>query len=89
MAGLQERTTLWNEAVERWAEEDLQFSTAMQARIQEVEHLQALNAALEKSMADQRQLLIAQLQDLEQAERGAQENRTPETEPASSSETGG
>ena len=89
MAGLEERTALWNEAVERWAEEDLQFSTAMQARIQEVERLQALNAALEKSMADQRQLLVAQLEDLEQAEREAQENRTPETEPPSSSETGG
>ena len=89
MAGLEERTALWNEAVERWAEEDLQFSTAMQARIEEVERLQALNAALEKSMADQRQLLVAQLEDLEQAEREAQENRTPETEPPSSSETGG
>ena len=89
MAGLEERTALWNGAVERWAEEDLQFSTAMQARIQEVERLQALTAALEQSMADQRQLLVAQLEDLEQAEREAQENRTPETEPASSSETGG
>ena len=89
MAGLEQRTALWNGAVERWAEEDLQFSTAMQARIQEVERLQALTAALEQSMADQRQLLVAQLEDLEQAEREAQENRTPETEPASSSETGG
>ena len=89
MAGLEERTVLWNEAVQRWAAEDFQFSTAMQARIQGVERLQALNAALEQSMADQRQLLIAQLEDLERAERDAQENRNPETEPASGPETGG
>ena len=89
MAGLEERTALWNEAVERWAAEDLQFSTAMQARIQEVERLQALNAALEQSMADQRRLLIAQLEDLEQAEREAQGNRSQETKDASTSEPGG
>ena len=89
MAGLEERTALWNKAVERWAAEDLQFSTAMQARMQEVERLQALNAALEQSMADQRRLLIAQLEDLEQAEREAQDVRNPETEPESSSEPGG
>ena len=89
MAGLEERTALWNKAVERWAQENLQFSTAMQARIQEVERLQALSAALEQSMAEQRQLLIAQLEKLEQAEREAQENRNPETEPATGAETGG
>ena len=45
MAGLEVRTAIWNEAVTRWAEEDLQFSSAMEARIQEVERLQDLNAA--------------------------------------------
>ena len=77
MAGLEERTRIWNEAVERWAEEDLQFSTAMEARIQEVHRLQALNAALEQSMADQRAILIAQLEDLETAEREALQHREP------------
>lgn len=76
MAGLEERTRIWTEAVERWAAEDLQFSTAMAARIEEVERLQALNAALEQSMADQRKLLIARLEDLEQAERAAIDSRT-------------
>ena len=76
MAGLEERTAIWNEAVNRWAEEDLQFSAAMEARIQEVERLQTLNAALERSMAEQRRLLIAKLEDLEKAEQEAQENRT-------------
>ena len=80
-AGLEERTRLWTAAVERWAAADLQFSTAMAARIQEVERLQALNAALEQSMTDQRNLLIAQLEDLEQAEREAIASRTPATEP--------
>ena len=80
-AGLEERTRLWTAAVERWAAADLQFSTAMAARIQEVERLQALNAALEQSMTDQRNLLIAQLEDLEQAEREAIAARTPATEP--------
>ena len=75
MAGLEERTAIWNEAVNRWAEEDLQFSTAMEARIQEVSRLQALNAALERSMTEQRRLLIAQLEDLEEAEREALEKR--------------
>ena len=89
MAGLEERTTLWNEAVERWVAEDLQFSTAMEARIQEIERLQALNAALEQSMADQRRLLIAQLEDLEKAERAAQDARNPATEPESGSQPGG
>lgn len=77
MAGLEERTEIWGEAVNRWAEEDLQFSTAMEARIQEVERLQTLNAALEQSMADQRRLLIARLKDLEEAEQEALETRTP------------
>ena len=76
MAGLEERTRIWTEAVERWAAEDLRFSTAMAARIQEVERLQALNAALEQSMSDQRKLLIARLEDLEQAERAAIDSRT-------------
>ena len=76
MAGLEERTRIWTEAVERWAAEDLRFSTAMAARIQEVERLQALNSALEQSMADQRKLLIARLEDLEQAERAAIDSRT-------------
>ena len=76
MAGLEERTRIWTEAVERWAAADLQFSTAMSARIQEVERLQALNAALEQSMSDQRKLLIARLEDLEQAERAAIDSRT-------------
>ena len=80
-AGLEERTRLWTAAVERWAAADLQFSTAMAARIQEVERLQALNAALEQSMTDQRNLLIAQLEDLERAEREAIAARTPATEP--------
>ena len=82
MAGLEERTRIWNEAVERWAGEDLQFSTAMAARIEEVERLQALNAALEQSMADQRKLLIARLEDLEQAERAAMDarNELPQTD---------
>lgn len=75
MAGLEERTTIWNEAVSRWAEEDLQFSTAMEARIQEVERLQALNAALEQSMADQRAILIAQLEELEKAEQEGLQRR--------------
>ena len=80
-AGLEERTRIWTAAVERWAAADLQFSTAMAARIQEVERLQALNAALEQSMTDQRNLLIAQLEDLEQAEQEAIAARTPATEP--------
>ena len=80
-AGLEERTRIWTAAVERWTAADLQFSTAMAARIQEVERLQALNAALEQSMTDQRNLLIAQLEDLEQAEREAIAARTPVTEP--------
>ena len=42
MAGLEARTAIWNEAVTRWAEEDLQFSSAMEARIQEVELLTLL-----------------------------------------------
>ncbi len=75
MAGLEERTKIWNEAVNRWAEEDLQFSSAMDARIQEVERLQALNAALEQSMADQRRILIAQLEELEEAEQEALQKR--------------
>ena len=33
MAGLEERTRIWSDAVARWTEEDLQFSTAMEARI--------------------------------------------------------
>ena len=78
MAGLEERTKIWNEAVNRWAEEDLQFSSAMEARIQEVERLQALNAALEQSMADQRRILIAQLEELEKAEQEALQKREPE-----------
>ena len=75
MAGLEERTKIWNEAVNRWAEEDLQFSSAMGARIQEVERLQALNSALEQSMADQRSILIAQLEELEKAEQDALQQR--------------
>lgn len=78
MAGLEERTKIWNEAVNRWAEEDLQFSSAMEARIQEVERLQALNAALEQSMADQRRILTAQLEELEKAEQKAMQKREPE-----------
>ena len=81
MAGLEERTAIWNEAVNRWAEEDLQFSVAMEARIQEVERLQTLNAALERSMASQRKLLIAKLEELEKAEQEALENRTPSDSP--------
>ena len=54
LVGLGERTNIWKEAVTRWEAEDLLFSTGMQARIQEVERLQALNLALEQSMADQR-----------------------------------
>lgn len=77
MAGLEERTKIWNEAVERWAAEDLQFSTAMEARIQEVERLQALNTALEQSMADQRAILVAQLEELERAEQAALHSREP------------
>lgn len=88
-AGLEERTRLWTAAVERWAAADLQFSTAMAARIQEVERLQALNAALEQSMTDQRNLLIAQLEDLEQAEREAIAARTPATEPVPAAEGNG
>ena len=87
MAGLEERTRIWTEAVERWAAEDLRFSTAMAARIQEVERLQALNAALEQSMTDQRKLLIARLEDLEQAEQAAMDARTEL--PQSDSQTGG
>ena len=87
-AGLEERTRLWTAAVERWAAADLQFSTAMAARIQEVERLQALNAALEQSMTDQRNLLIAQLEDLEQAEREAIAARTPATEPVPAADGG-
>ena len=87
-AGLEERTRIWTAAVERWAAADLQFSTAMAARIQEVERLQALNAALEQSMTDQRNLLIAQLEDLEQAEREAIAARTPATEPVPAVEGG-
>ncbi len=77
MAGLEARTAIWNEAVTRWAEEDLQFSSAMEARIQEVERLQALNAALEQSMADQRRILIARLEELEKAEQEAVATREP------------
>ena len=77
MAGLEERTKIWNAAVNRWAAEDLKFSTAMEARIQEVERLQALNAALEQSMADQRAILIAQLEELEKAEQEALQSREP------------
>lgn len=87
-AGLEERTRLWTAAVERWAAADLQFSTAMAARIQEVERLQALNAALEQSMTDQRNLLIAQLEDLEQAEQEAIAARTPATEPVPAADGG-
>ena len=79
-AGLEERARIWTAAVERWAAEDLQFSTAMAARIQEVERLQALNAALEQSMADQRNILIARLEDLERAEQAAITARTPPAE---------
>ena len=77
MAGLEARTSIWNEAVTRWSEEDLQFSSAMEARIQEVERLQALNAALEQSMADQRRILIARLEELEKAEQEALATREP------------
>ena len=77
MAGLEARTAIWNEAVTRWAEEDLQFSSAMEARIQEVGRLQALNAALEQSMADQRRILIARLKELEKAEQEAVATREP------------
>ena len=77
MAGLEARTAIWNKAVTRWAEEDLQFSSAMEARIQEVERLQALNAALEQSMADQRRILIARLEELEKAEQEALATREP------------
>ena len=87
MAGLEERTRIWTEAVERWAAEDLRFSTAMAARIQEVERLQTLNAALEQSMTDQRRLLIARLEDLEQAERAAIDARNDL--PQSDSQAGG
>ena len=87
MAGLEERTRIWTEAVERWAAEDLRFSTAMAARIQEVERLQTLNAALEQSMTDQRRLLVARLEDLERAERAAMDARNDL--PQSDSETGG
>lgn len=80
MAGLEERARIWTAAVERWAAEDLQFSTAMAARIQEVERLQALNAALEQSMTDQRNILIARLEDLERAERESIAARTPPAE---------
>ena len=80
MSGLEERTRIWTAAVERWAAEDLQFSTAMAARIQEVERLQALNAALEQSMTDQRNILIARLEDLERAERESIAARTPAAE---------
>ena len=87
MAGLEERTAIWNEAVERWVTEDLKFSSAMEARIQEVQRLQALNAALEQSMADQRRVLIAQLEELEKAEQEVLQAReseeTEETEPVS------
>lgn len=79
-AGLEERARIWTAAVERWSSEDLQFSTAMAARIQEVERLQALNAALERSMTDQRNILIARLEDLERAEREAIAARTPLSE---------
>ena len=79
-AGLEERARLWTAAVERWAAADLQFSTAMAARIQEVERLQVLNAALEQSMTDQRNILIARLEDLERAEREAIAARTPAAE---------
>ena len=77
MAGLEARTAIWNAAVTRWAEEDLQFSSAMEARIQEVERLQALNAALEQSMADQRRILIARLEELERSEQDALATREP------------
>lgn len=87
MAGLEERTRIWTEAVERWAAEDLQFSTAMAARIEEVERLQALNAALEQSMSDQRKLLIARLEDLEQAERAAIDSRTELPQSAAQTDT--
>lgn len=80
MAGLEERARIWTAAVERWAAADLQFSTAMAARIQEVERLQALNAALEQSMTDQRNILIARLEDLERAERETIESRTAAAE---------
>ena len=77
MAGLETRTAIWNEAVTRWAEEDLQFSSSMEARIQEVERLQALNAALEQSMTDQRRILIARLEELEKAEQEVLATREP------------
>ena len=77
MAGLEARTAIWNEAVTRWAEEDLQFSSSMEARIQEVERLQALNAALEQSMTDQRRILIARLEELEKAEQEVLATREP------------
>ena len=77
MAGLEARTAIWNKAVTRWAEEDLQFSSAMEARILEVERLQALNAALEQSMTDQRRILIARLEELEKAEQEALATREP------------
>lgn len=87
MAGLEERTRIWTEAVERWAAADLQFSTAMSARIEEVERLQALNAALEQSMSDQRKLLIARLEDLEQAEQAAIDSRTDLPQSAAQTDT--
>ena len=75
LVGLEERTNIWKEAVARWEAEDLQFSKGMQARIQEVERLQALNLALEQSMADQRRVLIAQLEVLEKQEQDQMETR--------------
>ena len=75
LAGLEERTKIWNEAVNRWAEEALRFSSAMEARIQEVERLQSLNSALEQSMTEQRRILIAQLEELERAEQDAMQTR--------------
>ena len=75
LVGLGERTNIWKEAVTRWEAEDLLFSTGMQARIQEVERLQALNLALEQSMADQRRVLITQLEVLEKQEQDQMETR--------------
>lgn len=65
LAGLEERTAIWLEAVERWQAEDLEFSNAMELRIAEVTRKQAVAQELNASIERQRQALAAQLDDLE------------------------
>ena len=65
IAGLEERTNLWHQAVQRWNEESLQFSAEMQERIDKVTERQETILALRQAMADRQDSLDAQITALE------------------------